>query len=150
MTPTLQQILLDHVKAENAHDMQATLATLHPECVFEDTATGQVFHGREGAALHYRQWWEAFNLVFSRGAQGSGRFTTDGAYVAEGLYSGRHTGPFLGLPATGRELEFRFAVFVSFRDGLLAAERFYYDLAGVLRQLAATERDLITLRRTTP
>lgn len=96
MTSTLQQLLLDHVQAGNAHDMHATLATLHPECVFEDTATGQVFNGREGAARHYRQWWDAFNLDFSRGKQGSGRWTADGSYVAEGVYSGHHVGPFLG------------------------------------------------------
>lgn len=36
----------------------------------------------------------------------------------------------------------RFAVFVPFRDGLMAGERFYYDLDGLLRQLGAVRPTL--------
>jgi len=50
-----------------------------------------------------------------------------------------HVGPFLGIAPTGREVEFRFAVFVTFRDGLIAGEKFYYDLAGILRQIGALD-----------
>ena len=135
MTPSLQSMLAEHVRAENAHDLDATLATLHPECVFEDVPSGEIFNGRAGAARHYQQWWEAFELVFARGEHGSGSWTEDGTYVAEGEYRGRHVGPFLGIAPTGKAVRFRFCVFVTFRDGLLAAERFYYDLAGLLRQL---------------
>lgn len=131
----LQAVLIEHVRAETAHQLEATLATLHPECLFEDYGAHQVFRGRAGAAQHYTQWWDAFDLLFSRGEHGSGRWTTDGHYIAEGEFSGRHVGPLGSLAPTGRPIKFRFCVFVSFRDGLLASERFYYDLADVAAQL---------------
>jgi len=134
-TNALQAVLLEHVRAETAHQLEATLATLHPDCLFEDYGAGQVFHGRSGAAQHYTQWWSAFDLTFSRGEHGSGRWTTDGHYVAEGEFSGRHVGRLGLLAPTGKPLRFRFCVFVSFRDGLLDSERFYYDLSDVAAQL---------------
>src|SRR3546814_8895038 len=36
-----RKMLLRHLAAENAHDMAGTLATVHPDCVFRDFATGQ-------------------------------------------------------------------------------------------------------------
>jgi len=134
-TQALQAVLIEHVRAETAHQLEATLATLHPECLFEDYGAHQVFRGRDGAAQHYTQWWGAFDLLFSRGEHGSGRWTTDGDYIAEGEFSGRHVGPLGSLAPTGRPIKFRFCVFVSFRDGLLASERFYYDLADLAAQL---------------
>src|SRR3546814_12064920 len=58
-----RKMLLRHLAAENAHDMAGTLATVHPDCVFRDFATGQVFPGLAGAERHYRQWWAAFGNV---------------------------------------------------------------------------------------
>jgi predicted ester cyclase len=62
-------------------------------------------------------------------------WTADGAAVAEARYRGTHTGPFLGIPPTGRSIDLPIAVVVTFEDGLMAGERFYYDLATLLRQL---------------
>lgn len=132
MTP--QSLLIAHLNAENAHDMEATLATLHPECIFEDVAMEQLYHGREGARRYYQLWWDAFDLSCLP-ASVSCSWTTDGACVAEGLFTGRHVGTFLGHEPTGRSLRFQFVVLVSFLDGLMAGERFYYDLRGILRQL---------------
>src|SRR5215831_8480982 len=137
MRSKLQALLRAHVAAENAHDMVGTLATLHEECLFEDIATGQVFRGRAGAEAHYRQWWDAFELVFSRGNEDRGYWAEDGSYVGQGEFRGTHVGSFLGIAATGKSVRFRFTVFVTFRDGLMAGERFHYDLAALLRQVGA-------------
>jgi hypothetical protein len=64
-----KELLKRHLMAENSHDLEATLATLHPECIFRDHATGQVWHGRDGAADHYRQWWNSFDVAVTRGAR---------------------------------------------------------------------------------
>lgn len=124
-----------HLAAENAHDMPGTLATLHPDCVFRDMATGQVFPGLAGAERHYRQWWDAFGNVVERSPSGGAWWIDDNTYVAEPQYVGRHTGQFLGLVPTGRAFVLPFTVFVTFRDGRFAEERFYYDLGTLLRQL---------------
>jgi steroid delta-isomerase-like uncharacterized protein len=139
MRSTLERLLRAHVEAENAHRMSETLATLHEECIFEDVATGQIWRGRAGAEDHYRQWWEAFGLVFSREKEDRAYWTEDGSCVGQGTFRGVHTGAFLGIPATGKPVSFRFTVFVTFREGLMASEKFYYDLAGLLSQIGAIQ-----------
>ena len=136
--PSMQALIQRHVEAEGAHRMDDTLATLHPECLFEDVPMQRVFHGREGARQYYRMWWDGLSLLFSPTSNDRRMWTDTGVYVAESRFTGVHTGIFLGLEPTGRRVDFRFAVFVSFRDGLMAGERFYYDLDGVLRQLGAS------------
>jgi predicted ester cyclase len=119
--------------------MEDTLATLHEECVFEDVATGQVFHGHAGAEAYYRMWWDAFDLRFRREGEDRSYWTEDGIGIGEGRFYGKHTGDFLGIPPTAKPVAFRFTVFVTYRDGLMVGERFYYDLAGVLRQIGSIE-----------
>ncbi len=49
---------------------------------------------------------------------------------------GTHLGPWRGLPATGRRMEFPLcAVYAFDADDKLAGERIYYDRGAVLRQL---------------
>src|SRR3546814_989752 len=110
--PIYRKRLLRHLAAENAHHMAGTLATVHPDCVFRDFATGQVFPGLAGAERHYRQWWDAFGNVVERAPLGGAWWLDDDTYVAEPQYTGRHVGPFLGLPATGRSFTLPFVVFV--------------------------------------
>ena len=50
MNPSLAGLIGRHLAAENAQDLPGTLATLHPDCRFEDLATGQTWHGHDGAA----------------------------------------------------------------------------------------------------
>lgn len=142
-----QAMLLRHLGAENAHDMPGTLATLHEQCVFRDFATGQTFPGKAGAERHYRQWWDAFGNVVERSPLGSAQWIDDDTYVAEPQYVGQHVGPFLGLAPTGKRFALPFTVFVRFRDGLFVEERFYYDLATLLRQLGEERIDQQALRR---
>lgn len=121
-----------HLAAENAHQLEETLATLHPDCLFEDVTLGLEYHGREGAGRYYRTWWDAFSIEVRGIAR---HWTTEGNMIAETRYVGTHTGEFFGVPATGRRLDLRLAVVIRFRDGLMLGERFYYDLAGLLAQL---------------
>lgn len=123
-----------HLAAENAHRLEETLATLTEDCVFEDVALQKTFHGHAGAAEYYRLWWSAFAIKVQ--LQGGTRhWIGDDLFVSETSYAGTHVGEFLGIAATGRPIQFRFVVFVTFRDGLLAGERFYYDLATLARQI---------------
>ena len=50
MNPALADLIGRHLAAENAQDLEGTLATLHPDCRFEDLATGQTWRGHDGAA----------------------------------------------------------------------------------------------------
>lgn len=131
----LKRLVARHLEAENAHRMAETLATLHPECVFEDVATGEIYNGIDGAEAYYRMWWDAFQLVVVRDEQTRSYWVDDQIRITETRFSGRHVGTFMGRSATHRPIGFRFAVFITFRDGLMAGERFYYDLKGLLDQI---------------
>ncbi len=135
MDPKLAKLARRHLVAENEQDLEATLATLHPECRFDDLATGQTWHGRDGAAAHYRQWWTTFDVEVKRGPGQISAWTADNACMAEANWHGRHIGRFLGIEPTGRAIEQPFVVVLGFRDGLMVSERFHYDLGALLRQI---------------
>jgi predicted ester cyclase len=52
-------------------------------------------------------------------------------------YSGTHTGPLLGLPATGRRFDYAGAAFFTTFDGLLTSAWVLGDLASLREQLAS-------------
>ncbi len=135
MNQALADLIRRHLEAENAQDLPATLATLHPECRFDDFATGQTWHGHDGAAAHYRQWWTTFDVTVKRGTGQRAYWTIDDCYIGEATWHGRHVGRFLGLEPTGRPIVQPFLVILAFKDGLMLAERFHYDLATLLRQI---------------
>ena len=137
MNQALAELTRRHLMAENEQDMEGTLATLHPDCRFEDLATGQTWFGRAGAATHYRQWWTTFDVEVKRGPGQRSCWTEDDACIAEATWHGKHVGRFLGLEPTGRTIVQPFVVVLTFKEGLMLSERFHYDLASLLRQIGA-------------
>lgn len=132
MNTTNMNVLLAHVSAENAHRLDETLATLHPECVFEDLGQNRTYRGRMGAALHYREWWDGVDVT----VVGEHRsWASDDCLIGEARFKGQHIGSFLGVAATGLPINLPFVVIVEFRDGLMLSERFYYNPLELLRQL---------------
>jgi steroid delta-isomerase-like uncharacterized protein len=137
-----QALVRAHLTAENQHLLDETLATLHPDCVFEDLPLGLAYHGKAGAAEYYKTWWNAFSIEVKGIAR---HWTTEGNMIAETRYFGKHTGNFHGLAPTGRDIELRLAVVISFRDGLMLGERFYYDLSSLLTQLGVSSLPEVSL-----
>ncbi len=137
MNRALDELVRRHLAAENAQDIEGTLATLHPECRFEDLATGQVWLGHDGAAAHYRQWWTTFDVEVKRGPNQHACWTDEDVRLSEATWHGRHVGRFLGIEPTGRPIVQPFVVVLTFKDGLMLSERFQYDLASLLRQIGA-------------
>ena len=133
MDKTLEAVVNRHLAAENAHRIEETLAELHPDCVFEDLPLGQTYRGRVGAEAYYRLWWDALDLE----VKGERRhWSEDGAFmIAQARYQVVHRGRFLDYSPSGRPVDLPLAVVIPFRDGLMAGERFYYDLATLLRQI---------------
>jgi steroid delta-isomerase-like uncharacterized protein len=127
-----------HLAAENQQDLAATLATLHPQCRFDDLATGQTWHGLEGAAAHYQQWWTTFDVEVKREPGQVSAWTEDNVCMAEATWHGRHIGRFLGIEPTGRTIVQPFVVVLAFRDGLMVSERFHYDLNALLCQIGGS------------
>ncbi len=135
LDPAYAALLRRHLEMENAHRMAETLATLRPDCVFDDRALRRVYRGHEGAARYYRLWWEGFGATV---AVDHRHVVRPDLVVVESRWSGVHTGPFLGIAPTGRTISVEIAMFVDLADGLMAGERFYWDLHGLLEQLGAS------------
>lgn len=127
-----EALLVEHLAADTRHDMPATLATVHPDCTFVDTPLGLTLSGHRGARTHYEMWWTGFGATPDGGTL---HWVEDDLVIGESTFTGRHVGSFAGPPASGRQIALPFVVFVRFRDGLLAGERFVYDLNTLLIQL---------------
>jgi steroid delta-isomerase-like uncharacterized protein len=129
-------ILQRHVAAECSFDMSATLATLTLDCVFEDMAVGIKYHGHEGARRYYQEWWSAFGNTPSSDNQF--HVVSDHHLIVETRFLGKHCGQYQDLAASNRRIDLPVVIFVSFRDGLMSSERFYYDRATLIAQINAT------------
>lgn len=131
MHDELLALLARHLEAENAHDVDGTLATLTDDCVFVDTALG-TFDGHDGAAEFYRLWWDAFdNEVTPEHLH----IVDDRTAVAETRWRGTHVGTFLGIEPTARAVDVPVAIVVDVRDGRMATERLYWDARSVVETL---------------
>lgn len=126
-------LLARHTDVENAHQLAETLATLTPDCIFEDVPLGMTCRGRDEAARYYRMWWDALDPTVA--VEQVHEVAGAAAVVAETVWHGRHIGPFLGIEATGKELSIPLVIVAELRDGLLASERLYWDRATVVEQL---------------
>jgi carboxymethylenebutenolidase len=61
--------------------------------------------------------------------------------VPETTWRGTHVGEFLGIAPTGRPIELAVAVMVELRDGLMSAERMYWDRGRLWQQLGIVDPD---------
>jgi steroid delta-isomerase-like uncharacterized protein len=129
-----QECVRRHLAFENAQDLEGTLSTLHPDCVFEDLPLGKIYRGIEGARRYYTDLWAAFDVTVESRLR---HWTIDGNLIAETTFVGPHRSEFLGCQPKGATIRLPLVVIVTFRDGLMAGERFYYDLAMLLRQISA-------------
>ena len=132
LAPENAEVLKRHVGAETVHDMEGTLATLTPNCVFEDVPTATVHHGHEGVRAYYQRWWSAFRNAPEK----SRRYVAGPAtLIVETHFVGKHVGAWEGIIPTGRAIDLPVMIVISFADGLMSGERFYYDRATLLGQL---------------
>ena len=126
-----EALVRKHVEAENAADYETALATFqHPR--YEYVASDEVYDGAEEVMDHWREFDRAFpdqEIEIVR------LHTADDAVLMEAIARGTHTGPFRGLPPTGRRWEQQFLAIFVFEDDALVCERVYYDTSTVLQQL---------------
>ena len=102
LTPANAEILLRHVKAETAFDMEGTLATLTEDCLFEDMPSGRSHRGREAVRRYYQEWWDAFGNTPS---QSKRHAAAADMLIVETRFVGTHRGPWRGVPASGKAPE---------------------------------------------
>lgn len=141
------QIVEEHVRHENNHDMEGILSTFGEAARYEEQPWGESHDGLDGVRSYYEALVTALPDLFIDVRE---RHITEGAIVLEVVISGTHQGPWRGLPATGRRVEFPLCAIYTFtEDDKLAGERIYYDRATVFRQLGLYHEPLTVLGRLT-
>jgi predicted ester cyclase len=114
---------------------------------WDDFAVGDVlapafaFRGSLGQETWGRDGWRAYRDQIKRGSSDFHNDVVDlvvgGARAAARLrYTGTHTGPLLGVAATGRVFGYDGAAFFTAQDGLLVAAWVLGDVEGLRRQLS--------------
>ena len=122
-----------HVRLENAHDLEGVLGTFGESAHYDDEAWGEHYEGASGVREFYSQLMKALPDLEIQVVR---RHATEEAIVLEVMIRGSQLGPWRGLPATGRQVEIPLCGVYTFDEqDRLAGERIYYDRASVLRQL---------------
>jgi steroid delta-isomerase-like uncharacterized protein len=132
-TSTRLAIVEQHIRFENAHDLEGVLGTFGNVSRYDDESWGEHYEGRDGVRQFYEQLMKALpDLVIDV----QHRHVTDDAIVLEVMIRGTQLGSWRGLPATGRRVDLALcAVYTFDGDDRLAGEKIYYDRGTVLRQL---------------
>ncbi len=136
-------LLAAHYDAENAHDLEAIMATFAPRA--EMTYNAQRF-----AEPDHIRWAHTYIGMSAEAGAFQGldtirdaeHFTAD-EIVVEGRLRGRHVGEFQGYAASGRDVELPFVSFYRFdAGGLLVSERVVMNIGmlGVVGAALASDR----------
>lgn len=125
-----------HFAAENAHDVEGTLATYTDDILWDDiTHPDSPFRGKDEVGSVYTTIIDAIPDVHLRSVK---RFSgEDGRYVVdESIITGHVHGEWAGVVGDGAPVEIRILHIFEIRDGLICFENAWFDAAEVRRQIA--------------
>lgn len=121
------QIVEEHVRLENLHDLAGILSTFGPNARYDDEPWDDHRIGRDQVHLYYKQMLSAaadFRIEVRN------RYATGEAVILEVTISGTHTGAWRGLPATGKKVSFPLCgIFTFDSEDRILGEKIYYDRA---------------------
>ena len=121
-----------HREAEAARDVDAILATFVEDCFLETVALGTRAEGRDNVKAAYQaQYFVAFPDL---DPDDQGMAFGDDVMVIWGLLRGTSKGEWLGVAPGGGSFSVPFTNVVPFKDGLMAGEAIYFDLATLCEQ----------------
>lgn len=106
------------------------------DAVFRNMGTGETYRGRAeiGAMLHY-----FYRVAFEARADISSHFIAEDKAIVEGVVRGKHTGEFMGIPATGKEINVPICVTYRLKAGLVQEAHIYIMNNVLLRQLGCRQ-----------
>jgi steroid delta-isomerase-like uncharacterized protein len=125
------QEFMRHRDAEIRRDYDAIIDTSVEDCYIETVALGLRSQGREETRTAYMAYFTAFPDLDS---DYQGFAAGDDVLVGWGVLSGRSGGEWLGLAPTGGHFAVRFTNVATFRDGQMAGESIYFDVATLCEQ----------------
>lgn len=116
----------------NSGDIARMVDHYEDDIVWRNVAMGEVYDGK----VAVRSFLETLYAALPDLELEVTLRVPRGRYVAEEfVIRGTHLGPMFGLPPTGRRLEIACMSMVELRNGRLKEDHFYFDAAGVMRQM---------------
>jgi steroid delta-isomerase-like uncharacterized protein len=121
----------EHMRLENAYDFPACAAVFgKPQ--YQLIADGELYDGADRVQYFLAQNHTAFpDFVF----EPTRVSPTTNAVVVEGRFTGTQLGPWRGLPASGRKVDFQMCLIFEFDGESMTSEKVYFDLNTPLLQL---------------
>lgn len=127
-----EAVVVEHMRAEMAGDLDATLATFTGEAEYDIVPLPLVHIGDAEVRGLLANLLGAFPNL---GLHVKVLRHTDDAVVIEGSMTGTHQGVYAGFEPTGRSMQLRAAIFFTFDGADLRRETVYYDELTLLAQL---------------
>jgi steroid delta-isomerase-like uncharacterized protein len=127
----IENLFRVHREAEARRDYDAVLATFIEDCYLETVPLGLRSEGREAARRAYVGYFTAFPDLTP---DDQGTAFADDLMVCWGHLTGTSGGDWLGVPPTGGSFRVPFTNVTTFRDGRMAGESIYFDLATLCEQ----------------
>jgi steroid delta-isomerase-like uncharacterized protein len=135
----MRRLFEKHRDAEAARDYDAILATFVDNCFLETHPLGLRSEGRATVRSAYEGYFTAFPDL---APDDEGEAFGEDVMVVWGTLKGSSGGDWMGVSPSGRSFAVPFANVTPFRDGLMAGESIYFDLATLCGQ-AALPIDLV-------
>ena len=129
---SIEQTLSAYAQAKNNRDVEAALSVCADDCYYESVGLPGRVQGKDALRAFYGAFFSALpdyegNFV--------GELLGDDVAVVWGTFGGTTGGDFLGLSVEpGRRVEVPVVFVCTFRDGLLASDTGYFDVATLCEQ----------------
>ena len=134
---TTKYSVKEQIEALNRHDAAAFAGFYTPDALVHDPQHAEPLKGRDAIRKDIADFIGAFpdlNFTLKTVVESGDTVAFEGA--GKGTHKGPMASPAGEIPATNRPMEFRFAAFLRVNgQGLIAEERRYFDMAGMMQQL---------------
>jgi steroid delta-isomerase-like uncharacterized protein len=133
----LKQFIKEHIQAANQHDLEAFVNSYSQAATVYDPMYSEPLKGRDAIRKDEKEFIAAFpDMTFTLGEVMEGGDMVAFEVIARGTHKGPLTGPTGPIPATNRTINLPIAGFARIdEEGLIAEERRYYNVAGLMQQL---------------
>ncbi len=129
----MDRLVDSHFRAEMEVQVPQILAGFADEIEHDIVGGPSVLHGKVAASEMCDDLLRGLSIEEFVPVR---RFYGDDFLVDESIVEGRAVGQFVGFEGRGRPLRFRLLHIFEFRNGLIARENAWFDLAAIRQQLA--------------
>lgn len=127
-------VVLEHVQAENRHDVDASVATFHTPR-YQVMPMGIAHDGERAVGELLSGLFKGFPDFTVEVIK---TYHSEDAVILEVRMKGTHLGDWAGLKSTGRLMDIPVACIFEFDGDRLLCEKVYFDMATLVNQLRAT------------